>query len=124
MFAWWRTAGVEQAVFQLREFCAPLGEAMPRWVLFSLPDGLWAYAMTAFMAQLWLKSEPSLSRTIWLSAGLVLSVGSELGQLTGYVPGSFDAADLLIALLGSLLALAVARAMAVTTQTINGALTQ
>lgn len=72
---------------------AALRDALPGWVLFNLPDGLWAYALTAGLALTW-RSGPRRVRTAWLGFALVLAVGFELAQLFGVFPGTFDVRDL------------------------------
>ena len=109
MFDWWRILGIEQPVLLLRNLAAPFGASIPNWVLFSLPDGLWVYAVTAFMSQLWFASRPSFHRNVWLSSGLILGLTGELGQLFKLVPGRFDWVDLSITFLAFFLAVALAK---------------
>ncbi len=45
------------------------------------------------MAHIWWGSPSSPVKTGWLSVGLLLGAGSELGQLARLVPGTFDATD-------------------------------
>src|SRR5580765_6207739 len=98
MFRWLRAAGVESLINSLRAIAAPFRAIIPHWIVYSLPDGLWVYALTAFMIIRW-RDRDSLTKLFWLSTGLLLGVGSELGQLAGIVPGSFDYSDLIVCLL-------------------------
>jgi hypothetical protein len=93
MFKWFRALGVEPLVLQLRVAAAATEPGLPRWLIYSLPDGLWVYAFTAFMAHAWSESPSSPVKTFWLSLGVVLGAGSELGQLVHIVPGTFDWID-------------------------------
>ncbi|HXM36155.1 MAG TPA: hypothetical protein VN920_13265 [Pyrinomonadaceae bacterium] len=110
MFKWFRALGCEPLILQLRLATAATRPALPFWFVYSLPDGLWAYALTAFMAHVWSGSRASFLKLACLSAGPVLGAGSELGQLAHLVPGSFDWTDFVFYLLaGALALLAVSR---------------
>jgi len=104
MFRWFELMGVGPFVQQLRITMTPLQAGLPSWVEYSAPDAMWVYALTAFMALVW-KGTNFRVRAIWISAGLLLGAGSELGQLAGFVPGSFDAWDLFLCVLAGVLAL-------------------
>lgn len=62
------------------------------------PDAAWAYSMTALFALAW--PEPGLARRAWLLAALALTVGWELGQRAGVLPGSWDPLDLVFGVVG------------------------
>lgn len=97
MFQWFRVLGLEGLIGWLR---AGAGEASgwTFWLAYSLPDGLWVYALTALMILLW-RDTRSPGKFVWLSLGLIFGAGSELGQLAGFVPGSFDVIDLIVCLI-------------------------
>lgn len=96
MFRWFRVFGLETVVVWLRAGAAePTGWSF--WLAYSLPDGLWVYALTALMIFLW-RDARSPMKFLWPSLGLLLGAGSELGQLAGVVPGSFDVVDLVVCL--------------------------
>ncbi len=105
MFRWFDLAGLAPLVEKLRIATAPLLVKLPFWFQFSLPDALWVYALTAFMALIW-KGRDSRLKLVWLSMGLLLGAGSELGQLAGLVPGVFDPFDFFFCLCAAALALA------------------
>jgi hypothetical protein len=110
MFRWFRALGWEPIVLQLRRATAAGMTTLPFWFVYSLPDGLWVYALTAFMGHVWSGSRARVVRIAFLGAGPVLGAGSELGQLARLVPGSFDWTDLVFYLAaGALAFLAVAR---------------
>jgi hypothetical protein len=104
MFRWFELVGVGPVVRQLRITMTALQAGLPSWVEYSLPDATWVYALTAFMVLVW-KGTNFRVRAIWISAGLLLGAGSELGQLAGYVPGSFDALDFFLCVFAAGLAL-------------------
>lgn len=77
--------------------------SLPEWVIYSLPDGLWLLSYMLVIGAIWdfdLKhSAPAL---FFLPA---LALISELLQLPGIVPGTFDPGDILAYLLGITLAM-------------------
>ncbi|HKP37945.1 MAG TPA: hypothetical protein VJT71_13895 [Pyrinomonadaceae bacterium] len=105
MFQWFRRLGLDAPIAWLRTGAGPVSEGWPFWLVYSLPDGLWVYALTALMILLW-RDAVSSARFVWLSLGLLLGAGSELGQLAGIVPGSFDVIDLLVCVFAAAAALA------------------
>src|ERR1044072_7876888 len=94
MFKWFRALGLETVVGRLRAGASePSGWFF--WLAYSLPDGLWVYALTALMVFLWRDSRSPI-KFLWPSLGLLLGAGSERGPLAAVGPGSFDVIDLLV----------------------------
>lgn len=58
------------------------------WMLYSLPDGLWCLAFTNWMLLIWNRAVP------WVWTGVILGVTTELGQLLGIVPGTYELLDI------------------------------
>ena len=94
VFTWLALGGLAAPVARLRELAAPLGSALPDWFLYSLPDGLWVYAVMSFMARVW-REDARRRRVLWIAAGPLLGVGWEMAQRAGIAPGTFDGVDLL-----------------------------
>ncbi|MFS8085722.1 MAG: hypothetical protein ACMG6H_08845 [Acidobacteriota bacterium] len=105
MFKWFGALGLEPSIESLRLATSGGRTAVPHWLIYSLPDGLWVYALTALMIILWRGTDSLPTKVFWLSAGLLLGAGSELGQLAGVLPGAFDTIDLLVCLLAPAAAL-------------------
>jgi hypothetical protein len=103
VFDWLRACRLEQPTATLRQLAKPLGETLPRWVLFSLPDGLWVYATVSCMLLIWRRSS-GIAATIWVLMGPFLGIASELGQLFRVVPGQFDIKDMFLYFAGSVTA--------------------
>lgn len=101
LFHWANALGLTPAVSWLRAAAAPLSPPLG-WILYSLPDGLWLYAFAFFMASTW--CERSLEASAWRLLPLALAVGSELAQVVGALPGTFDPMDLLTYAVAFLLA--------------------
>lgn len=81
-FRWLELLGLSSIVFRPEL-------SLPDWVLFSLPDGCWAYATTSWMLLIWKRL------TYWAWLVPVLAIGSELGQMFGVVPGTYQTLDVI-----------------------------
>ena len=92
MFAWFDGLGLTPAVESVRELAAPARGYVPDWVLFSVPDGTWVYACVAFFGRLW-RDGPLWAQVLWIGMGPALAIGGELGQIPGWVPGTWDWVD-------------------------------
>lgn len=103
MFGWAGAVGADGMVGRLRMMGEGARGAVPDLVLFSLPDALWVYALTAALALVW-RARRGPAALAWMSLGPLLGVASELGQLAGAVPGTFDPADVLLGTLAAALA--------------------
>ncbi|MCP4803933.1 MAG: hypothetical protein GY913_14570 [Proteobacteria bacterium] len=91
VFGWVRAVGLGDVLGSLREAVA--GWPVPDVVLYVLPDMLWTYALTAFMAHVW-RDRMGPGALVWLSSGVVIGSGGELLQAAGILPGTFDWLDL------------------------------
>ncbi|HSU14625.1 hypothetical protein [Longimicrobium sp.] len=98
VFRWMEAASLDGALASARAVVA--GIRLPGWMLFSLPDALWVYAFVACMALIW-RGKPVRQAAFWIALGPALSLGSELAQLAGIVPGTFDPADFWLGALAS-----------------------
>ena len=75
------------------------GQRYPLWVIYSLPNGLWALAYTLLITKIWWKRQTIL-KYFWIGSIPVLVVGFELLQFAGCVGGTFCAADLALGIAG------------------------
>ena len=110
MFRWAGWIGLDAAIDAMRVHTLPFRPGIPDWVLFSVPDGVWVFACTAFFARLWHDGHWAF-RLFWIGLGPVLAIGGELGQLgfIGLVPGTFDPADMIFYVIAGVAALWLAR---------------
>lgn len=67
--------------------------AVPEFVRFCLPDGLWTTSYILF-SDWFNRNEAQKSRLLWTSAIPVIGCVSEIMQLFGLLPGVFDILDL------------------------------
>ena len=108
MFGWYTNFGLRSEITHIRELTAAARHVLPNWILYSLPDALWVYSLTAFMSAVWFKQRFSMVGVVWISVGLVLSVTGELCQAIGIVSGTFDPVDLLLCVASAVAAFIVA----------------
>ncbi len=77
------------------------GIALPHWVLYSLPDGLWMYAFVAGMVVLW-NRKVTFASVGWIVGAYLLGLLYEMAQQS-FVPGTYDGTDMLVmALMGAM----------------------
>jgi len=103
-FRWFELAGLWPVAEDIRSVLAGIRELLPKIVLFSAPDALWVYALTSVMLIIWHDRTNVRRAWWWVSAALVLTVLTEVGQMMGWVPGTFDVADLLLSIAAAVLA--------------------
>lgn len=99
MFGWYKTIGLGEFTNGLRKLTIPFADKIPDWILFSLPDGLWTFSYVSLVLFIW-NNSISKNNLFWILIIPTLAICSEIGQLLGFVPGVFDATDLLLYLLG------------------------
>tara|TARA_R110002096_G_scaffold13704_1_gene48174 strand:+ start:606 stop:1091 length:486 start_codon:yes stop_codon:yes gene_type:complete len=81
VFDWLAWLGIPEDVFRP-------DIQLPRWLLYSFPDGCWVFAGTSWMLLIWRRLHA------WVYIFAVLGIGGEIGQGLGYVPGTFDWNDI------------------------------
>lgn len=91
MFEWVDYLHLTTYIEWLRAYGSGLNYTPSRFTLYSLPDGVWVHSMTATYLSIW--KEDYKKGLVWILLGLLLGVGSELGQLFGLVSGVFDLQD-------------------------------
>jgi hypothetical protein len=104
VFDWVRALGLGTLLQSLRAPLRPLAAASPDWLLYSLPDALWTYALTAAMGWIW-AGRWTGTAWIWLGLGLLIGCGGEALQALGLLPGTADPVDVLLCGLAGALAL-------------------
>lgn len=87
--------GIAGAAMSVRTLFMPIRDSIPRWIIFSLPQALWSYALLSFCAEVWRGAEGGgRQRRTWIAAALLVIFGSEAGQALSLVPGVFDLNDI------------------------------
>lgn len=102
MFNWFEKIGLLEHIDHLRQFTLHFANGIPEWILYSLPDGLWLFSYTTLLLGIW-DNRITNKNLSWIAIIPTIAILSELGQLAGAIPGTFDIMDLLLYLLGSFL---------------------
>jgi len=102
MFSWFDKINLLEPISELRLITLPLSANLPNWFLYSLPDGLWLFSYLTVLLVIW-DNTISKQNIQWFFLVPILAIFSEIGQLSGIVPGTFDITDLLFYLGGSIL---------------------
>lgn len=98
-FSWIRSAGISFDLESTKSFVGGYLFHLPDWLVFSLPDGLWAFSYAVLISTVWNKQK-SLSRAFWIISIPVITIGTELIQLSGRIPGTFCPIDLIFIVTG------------------------
>jgi hypothetical protein len=69
------------------------------WLVYNVPDGLWAFALMGFLV-LMCRADSTMTRRLYYSAGVAVMVVLEVLQ-GSLLPGTFDPLDLLAILFGA-----------------------
>lgn len=85
--------GLRQWVDGLRQAATHIN--CPEWVTESLPGALWSAAYILLMDAI-VQNNSRKNRLAWCSVVPMMGVGSELMQWAGLLPGTPDAADLIL----------------------------
>jgi len=101
----WPEVQINQLILNIPE----PGRHYPRWVIYSLPNGLWALAYTLLITTIWRKQQ-SFLKYFWIGTIPILVVGFELLQYAGWVSGTFCTGDLALGMSGMLLGVLINKA--------------
>jgi len=82
-----------------RHSSVSFSQSLPEWIVFSLPNGLWAFAYSLLITGIWAGSKSWLL-IFWMASIPVLVLGFELLQLTGTLPGIFCIHDIAFGIAG------------------------
>ncbi|MCK9450287.1 MAG: hypothetical protein M0Q90_01180 [Bacteroidales bacterium] len=102
MFGWFNKIGLSDTVDFLRSNTHLQNLPIPSWIKFSLPDALWLFSFNYILLILW-NFNVNRQSAFWLFLAPAIGVFSEIGQLNGIVPGTFDMVDLGLLLIATLL---------------------
>ena len=93
IFDWFDRVALSELVSRLRRFTLPMADFLPNWFLYSVPDGLWLFSYLSILLVIW-NNKISKHNVHWLLSVPTIAIVSEIGQLLGIVPGTFDILDL------------------------------
>lgn len=91
MFRWAESINLIYILDLLRDSISP--SFCPNWLKYSLPGGLWLSSYIVLMNLVWIKQERRL-RMVWVLFLPIFAILSEVSQLYGIIPGTFDYIDI------------------------------
>jgi len=98
-FEWIKTVGLSHELTKLRDLEFLLKNRIPEWIIYSLPNGLWAFSYAALITHIWWRS-PSILKFFWMTTIPALILGYEFLQLTEILRGTFCWYDLTFGVAG------------------------
>jgi len=98
-FQLFSVVGIEDWTGLIRENTIPQSQFFPDWFVYTLPNGLWAFAYTLLILTIW-KGSRSTLKYVWIATIPVLVFGFELLQFAGFIRGTFGYEDILSGLAG------------------------
>ena len=72
---------------------------MPKWVIYSLPDGLWMFSCTSLILNVW-NNRLNKQSIVWIISMPAIAILSEFLQLFHFIRGTFDILDIARYLIG------------------------
>jgi hypothetical protein len=94
-----------------KRLLSPRAMRMPTWVAYSLPDGLWAFALCLAMLRIWRGARWSPLKGVACGFAASAGVVVELLQRWHVLPGTYDPVDVLLCVLGAAVAFMADRAL-------------
>lgn len=102
MFGWFSNIGLSDTVDFLRSNQHLQNLNIPSWIKYSLPDALWLFSFNYVLLTLW-DFNVNRHSAFWLFLAPAIGLFSEIGQLIGLVPGTFDFMDLVLLIIATLI---------------------
>jgi hypothetical protein len=93
MFHWASAVGLMPLVALFRGLTEIIRLAMPAWIFDSLPFALYVASYVVAIEAIWYGSRAT-QKMLWILLVPAMAILSEIGQLIGVVPGTFDWRDL------------------------------
>ena len=93
-------------VNSVRQSSLSASTILPKWIIFSLPNGLWAFAYSLIITGIWSGSKSKI-RYFWLTTIPVLVIGFEILQYAKIVRGTFCLQDILFGIAGIIIGIIV-----------------
>lgn len=102
MFDWTDALHLGWLVESIRSVAAQYETSHHIQFVYSFPYALWVISFCSSVGFIWHR-EHSNSVLLWRLAGPTIAIGSEIQQLLGLLPGTFDVMDLLVLALASII---------------------
>ena len=98
-FNWMDALGLDGWLNHVRIHSVSVSRFLPEWFIYSLPNGLWAFAFALCIATTWRNSKSRI-KYFWMGAITLLVPGFEILQYFQVIPGTFCFQDLLFGSIG------------------------
>jgi hypothetical protein len=98
-FNWIRALGLEGWLNFARSKSLSSSLHLPAWIVFSLPNGLWAFAYAFLITGIWWGTKSWL-KYFWMASIPLLVLGYEILQYAGIIPGTFCMQDIALGIVG------------------------
>ena len=105
LFQWIEKIGLKKNVDFIRATIFPYRDYFPKWIYFSLPDGLWVYSFVSALLILWENKFEKVKYLILIP--IISGILIEIAQLLKLFPGTFDILDLTFTIFALLLSIKI-----------------
>ena len=102
MFKWAETLGLNYVISPIRGSSSLLNSHQMKYVVFSVPFGMWVISFCCFIGAIWHK-DSSVTAIIWRLFAPAIAISSELLQFLGLLPGTYDTNDLLMLIFSTII---------------------
>lgn len=96
---WARSHGLDKLLDLLRPGSSNPVNILPAWILYSLPNALWALAYSILITRIWAGNRQFIGY-FWMATIPALVLGMELLQYPAILSGTFSIPDLVSGILG------------------------
>ena len=98
-FNWISAFGLDNWLHFARNSSLSLTPLLPDWIVYSLPNGLWAFAYALLITAIW-SGGKSWLKYFWMASIPILVLGYEILQYPGLMPGTFCIKDIALGIAG------------------------
>ena len=106
MFKWAETLGLNYVISPIRGSSPLLNSHQMKYVVFSVPFGMWVISFCCFIGVIWHK-DSSVAAIIWRLFVPAIAISSEFLQFLGLLPGTYDANDLLVLIVSTIIGVTI-----------------
>ena len=94
VFKWLSYVELSGSIEVMRTYTLPYSVRLPKWLIFSAPNGLWILSFSALMLTIWGR-ENLLAAVYWTATLWIVGITSEFLQAMDLLSGVFDIGDLI-----------------------------
>jgi hypothetical protein len=95
-FHWLESIGMQKHIEVINNVFIQFRCFIPKWVLYSLPDGLWCFSLNSLFFLIW-KNSYNLRLVLFIS--FIICISTEMFQKFNIIAGYFDILDLFFIIL-------------------------